>query len=51
MSRGKKEPIQVVCLKCRYTQIVYLPLDDLPLCPECGTRMVIQELLDEGKSY
>ena len=30
---------------------VYLPLDDLPLCPECGTRMVIQELLDEGKSY
>ncbi len=51
MSRGKKEPIQVLCLKCRYTQIVYLPLDDLPLCPECGTRMVIQELLDEGKSY
>ena len=51
MSRGKKEPIQVVCLKCRYTQIVYFPLDDLPLCPECGTRMVIQELLDEGKSY
>ena len=51
MSRVKKEPIQVVCLKCRYTQIVYLPLDDLPLCPECGTRMVIQELLDEGKSY
>ena len=51
MSRGKREPIQVICLKCRFTQIVYLPLDDLPLCPECGTRMVIQELLDEGKSY
>ena len=51
MSRGKKEPIQVICPKCRYTEIIYLPVDDLPLCRECGARMVIQELLDEGKSY
>ena len=51
MSRGKKEPIQVVCPKCRFTQIVDLPMEDLPLCPECGIRMSIQELLDEGKSY
>ena len=51
MSSQKKEPIQVVCPRCRLTQIVYLPLDDLPICPECEIRMVIQELLDEGKSY
>ncbi len=51
MERGEKEPIQVVCPRCRFTQIIYLPVEDLPQCPECGTGMVIEELLDEGKSY
>ncbi len=52
MERGKMEPVEVVCPVCRRTQIVYLPVEDLPLCPDCGdVRMVIQELLDEGKSY
>ena len=51
MQRGKREPIEIICPKCRYTEIVYLPLDDLPLCPECKTPMMISELLDEGKSY
>jgi len=51
MKRGEQEPIEFLCPKCRYTEIVYLPLDDLPKCPECGTPMVIAELLDEGKSY
>jgi len=51
MTRGKHEPIEVICPKCRYTEIVYLPSDDLPLCPECKTPMLISELLDEGKSY
>lgn len=51
MGRGKKEPIEVICPKCRYTEIVYLPIDDLPRCPECKTPMSISELLDEGKSY
>jgi hypothetical protein len=50
--RGKNEPIQLICPKYRHQMIVYLPLDDLPMCPECKvTRMVIEELLDEGKSY
>lgn len=52
--RGENEPVLVVCPKCRETQIVYLPIEELPRCqnPECdGTRMVIEELLDEGKSY
>lgn len=51
MKRGEKEPIQVLCPNCRHTEIVYLPLPDLPKCPECGIPMVIEELLDEGKSY
>ena len=51
MDRGRKEPVEVVCPKCRYTTIIYLPIEDLPRCPECNTRMSISELLDEGKSY
>jgi hypothetical protein len=52
LMRGENEPIQIVCPKCRYRSIVYLPVDDLPMCPECEKiQMVIEELLDEGKSY
>ena len=51
MDRVRREPIEVVCPKCRYTEIVYLPIEDLPRCPQCKTRMSISELLDEGKSY
>ena len=50
--RGNNEALQLICPKCRYQMIVYTPLEDLPLCPECKeSRMVIEELLDEGKSY
>lgn len=53
--RGKHEPVQLICPKCRHRMIVYLPLaddEDLPICPECKqARMNIEELLDEGKSY
>lgn len=54
MVRGQNEPVQLVCPKCRRRTIVYLPIDDLPECenPACkGTKMVIEELLDEGKSF
>lgn len=51
MERGKREPVEIVCTKCRNTKIVYLPIEDLPLCPKCNIRMSISELLDEGKSY
>lgn len=51
--RGQKEPVQLICPECRYQVIVYLPLDDdLPMCPQCrDVQMIIEELLDEGKSY
>ncbi len=49
--RSKREPVEVICPKCRYREIIYLPVDDLPLCPKCKIRMSIAELLDEGKSF
>ena len=49
--RDKNEPIEIKCLKCGHTQIIYLPDEDMPKCPDCNVRMVISELLDEGKSY
>ena len=51
MERGKREPAQLLCPRCRFTEIIYLPVEELPRCPECGARMMIEELLDEGKSY
>ncbi len=51
--RGENEPVLLVCPKCKRTKIVYLPIEELPPCPnpECkGIRMVIEELLDEGMS-
>ena len=49
--RNEKEPIEVVCPKCKRTNIIYLPKDEMPKCERCNIRMVIRELLDEGKSY
>ena len=49
--RGKDEPIEVKCPRCGRTEIIYLPDEDMPKCPDCDLRMVISELLDEGKSY
>ena len=51
MKRGNREPVEVICPKCRYTEIIYLPVEDLPYCPLCNIQVSISELLDEGKSY
>jgi ribosomal protein S27E len=50
MQRDKAEPVQVECPTCRRTEIIYIPIEEMPRCPKCGIRMVIRELLDEGKS-
>ena len=47
----KKEALEVICPKCRHTEIVYIAKEDMPKCPKCNIRMVIRELLTEGKSY
>jgi ribosomal protein S27E len=49
--REKSEAVEVQCPKCRHTLIIYIPKEEIPRCPSCGTRMVIKELLDEGKSF
>ena len=49
--KEKVEAIEVKCPKCGRTQIVYLPEEEIPKCPDCGPQMLINELLDEGKSY
>ena len=50
MQRDKAEPVQVQCPRCRHTEIIYIPIEDMPRCPEFGAEMIIRELLDEGKS-
>jgi ssDNA-binding Zn-finger/Zn-ribbon topoisomerase 1 len=45
------EPVEVVCPKCQRTEIVYIPKESIPNCPDCRTPMVLRELLREGKSY
>lgn len=49
--RSKQEPVEIICPRCRHTEIIYFPVNDLPKCPQCKIRMSISELLDEGKSY
>jgi uncharacterized protein (UPF0179 family) len=51
MERGEKEPIQIICPKCRRSGIIYIPVEEMPRCPDCRVEMMIEELLDEGKSY
>ncbi len=48
--KHEREPVLVECPDCRYTEIVYIPAEEIPPCPRCGTPMFIKELLDEGKS-
>jgi len=43
--------VEVVCPKCQRTEIVYIPKEQIPKCPDCKTQMVLRELLREGKSY
>lgn len=47
----RREPIEVICPKCKRTAIIYLPDESVPVCQSCGTQMVIREVLREGKSY
>jgi DNA-directed RNA polymerase subunit RPC12/RpoP len=46
----KKEAIEVICPRCRRTEIMNLPDEEMPRCPDCRVRMVFRELLKEGKS-
>jgi acetyl-CoA carboxylase beta subunit len=41
--RDKKQPVQIKCPKCKRTQIVYIPEEDIPDCPDCRVQMNIEE--------
>ncbi len=49
--RDKAEAIHVKCTRCDHTEIIYIPKEEMPRCPNCDVEMKISELLDEGKSY
>lgn len=45
----RQEAVEVVCPKCRQTQIVYFPKENMPVCQHCRIEMVLKEILTEGK--
>jgi ribosomal protein S27E len=47
----KGSAVELICLKCRRTEIIYVPAEEVPKCPDCNVRMTIREVLREGKSY
>lgn len=47
--RYKREFVEVVCPKCRKTQIIAVPEESMPRCQDCNRDMVIKEVLTEGK--
>ncbi len=51
MTAHQKEAIEIVCPKCKRTEIVYITKEEMPKCEDCNVRMVFRELLKEGKSY
>ena len=50
MARQQKEAVEIVCPKCKRTEIVYITTEEMPKCEDCNASMVIRELLKEGKS-
>lgn len=52
MSSEKEEVtmVEVKCPQCDHTQIVYIPKEEIPLCPVHRIKMNIHEILEEGKS-
>jgi len=47
----KNEPVEVICPKCKHTQIIYLKREDIPKCSECDRSMIMRDFLMEGESY
>lgn len=41
--------IEVKCPKCDHTEIVVIPKEEIPLCPDHKIKMYLHEVLKEGK--
>lgn len=48
-NRYKREAVEVHCPQCKRSQIIYLPEESMPDCPICKKKMIIKEILIEGK--
>lgn len=48
--REKLEPVEVCCPRCGRTQIVYLPEEKPPVCPEDRLVMVVRDPVGDGRS-
>lgn len=47
----QQQTVEILCPKCKRTEIIHVPTEQLPRCPVCKIQMVIREVLTEGKSY
>lgn len=47
--RYKRVAVEVHCPVHHITRVIYLPEEEMPECPKCGKRMIIKEVLSEGK--
>ncbi|MBW1606629.1 MAG: hypothetical protein JRJ74_00845, partial [Deltaproteobacteria bacterium] len=36
--------VELICLKCKRTEILYVPDEEVPKCPDCDVRMLIKEV-------
>lgn len=45
------EMIEIICPKCKRTQIFNLGKEEMPKCEVCAVRMVVKEVLREGKAF
>ena len=50
MARDRKEAVEIICPKCKRTEIIYITKEEMPKCEDCNVSMVFRELLKEGKS-
>lgn len=48
--KQKITTVEVKCPLCDHTQIVYIPREEIPECPVHKVKMMIKEVLEEGKS-
>ena len=48
-NRYRREAVEVVCPICKHSQIVYFPEEEMPRCPKCKKKMIVKEVLTEGK--
>jgi phage FluMu protein Com len=47
--RYKRAFVEVICPKCKQAKIICLPEEEIPQCEFCKIRMVLKEVLTEGK--